>query len=57
MSQTVIISLGNGDFEKMGFNSVRVTLNMEILPQMQGFLICIKRKFCILVVVYFLIQQ
>ena len=27
MSQTVIISLGNGDFEKMGFNSVRVTLN------------------------------
>ena len=27
MSQTVIISLGNGDFEEIGFNSVRVTLN------------------------------
>ena len=27
MSQTVIISLGNGDFEENGFASVRVTLN------------------------------
>ena len=27
MSQTVIISLGNGDFEEIGFTNVRVTLN------------------------------
>ena len=27
MSQTVIISLGNGDFEETGFTNVRVTLN------------------------------